>query len=69
MKTNYVIDKVPFDKLDVQSRSEYEKVWYCHHVGYPNIPVAGSIGSKRHAQMICDIRNLKFSSRLNDQTN
>lgn len=26
MKNNYVIDKVPFDKLDVQSRSEYGKL-------------------------------------------
>jgi hypothetical protein len=67
MKNNYVIDKVPFDKLDVQSRSEYGKVWYCHLIGYPNILVGGSIGSKKHAQMVCDIRNLKFHSRLNDQ--
>lgn len=69
MKNNYVIDKVPFDKLDVQSRSEYGKVWCYHLIGYPNIPVGGSIGSKKHAQMVCDIINLKFHSRLNDQTN
>ena len=59
MKNNYVIDEVPFDKLDVQSRSEYGKVWYCHMRDFPNIPVGGSIGTKRHAQSICDLYNHK----------
>lgn len=65
MNTKYVIDKVPFDKLDVLSRSEYGKVWYCHLIGYPNIPVSGSIGTKKHAQAICDLKNLKFHFKLN----
>lgn len=67
MKNNYVIDKVPYDKLGAESQKDYGKVWYCHMRDFPSIPVGGSIGSKKHAQMVCDIRNLKFHSRLNDQ--
>ena len=31
--------------------------WYCHKVGYPQIPVFGSIGNKRKAQEICRLMN------------
>lgn len=53
----YVIDPVPFDKLDVSCRGDYGKIWYCHMRGYPEICVGGSIGSRRHAQNVCNLRN------------
>ena len=31
--------------------------WYCHMVGYPYIPVFGSIGDKRKAQGVCNMMN------------
>jgi hypothetical protein len=59
MKNNYVIDKVPYNKLSVESQKYYGKVWYCHMKDFPNIPVAGSIGTKRQAQKMCDLYNYK----------
>lgn len=53
----YVIDRVPFKKLGVQSQKDYGKIWYCHMRGYPEICVGGSIGSRKHAQTVCNLFN------------
>ena len=39
MKNNYVIDKVPYDKLGALSQKDYGKIWYCHMRDFPDIPV------------------------------
>lgn len=57
MREPYVIDLVPFDKLDVRYKNDYGKIWYCHVKGYPEICVAGSIGSRKHAQAVCKLQN------------
>ena len=60
MKNNYVINKVPYDKLGALSQKDYGKVWYCHMRDFPDIPVGGSIGTKKHAQSICNLYNHKM---------
>ena len=57
----YVIDRVPFEKLGVEGQKDYGKIWYCHMRGYPEICVGGSIGSWKHAQTVCNLRNQGFS--------
>ena len=61
MQKPYVIDRVPFEKLGVQSQKDCGKVWYCHMRGHPEICVGGSIGSRKHAQAVCNLRNQGFS--------
>lgn len=53
----YVIDKVPYDKLGVESRCDYGKIWYCHMRGYPEICVGGSIGTRQETQKVCNLKN------------
>lgn len=60
---NYVIDKVPNTNLGVESKGDYGKVWYCHMKGHPNIPVWGSVGTKRHAQAVCNFYNGKLNKK------
>lgn len=57
MYKNYIIDKVPFNKLDAIGKEHYDKLWYCHMKNFPDIPVIGSIGTKQHAQKICNLKN------------
>lgn len=57
---NYVIDRVPNTNLGVESQKDCGKVWYCHMKGHPNIPVWGSVGTKRHAQAVCNFYNNKL---------
>lgn len=56
-KKQYVIDRVPFEKLDVTCQKDYGKIWYCHMREYPEICVGGSIGSRRHAKSVCNLFN------------
>lgn len=63
MKNNYVIDKVSYDKLGALSQKDYGKVWYCHLIGYPDICVGGSVGTKKHAKAVCDLRNLRSPNK------
>ena len=63
MKNNYVIDKVPYNKLGALSQKDYGKIWYCHMRGYPEIRVGGSVGTKKHAKAVCDLRNLRSPNK------
>lgn len=60
MKNDYVIDKVPYDKLVGEEKEHYGRVYYCHMRGFPDIPVFGSFGIKQYAQEICDSYNRKL---------
>ena len=51
----YVVEKVPHNMLAPGTEGP---VWYCHMVGFPNIPVFGSIGAKKEAEAMCRQRNL-----------
>jgi len=37
--------------------------YYCHMIGYPDIPVFGSIGDKRKAQKVCDMMNKSVGAK------
>lgn len=34
-----------------------KKVWYCHNIVTPNIPVLGSVGTKNHALAVAKVYN------------
>lgn len=59
MMNNYVIDKVPYDLLEVGSQKDYGKVYYCHMRKFPYLPVYGPVGTREYAQSICDMYNYK----------
>ena len=54
-RKHYVVDRVPSNML---APGEKGPVWYCHMEGYPNVPVFGSVGTKRVAETVCRTRNL-----------
>ena len=37
-------------------------VWYCHLEGFSNVPVFGSIGSKRHAVKYMHMMNVSIGA-------
>jgi hypothetical protein len=47
VKNPYTVSRVPGTS----------DTWYCHHKGYPYIPVFGSIGDKKKAQKVCKLYN------------
>lgn len=48
-KSHYVVSPVVADNG--------KKVWYCHNIATPNIPVFGSVGTKSHALAVAKIYN------------
>lgn len=64
----YVISLVPMEMLATESKADYGKIWYCHHRKTPNIPVFGSIGSKRKADRICKNYNYGMGQKLSSKT-
>lgn len=56
MKHTYTVDEVPPDKI---SGAAGQKIYYAHAVGFPNIPIFGSIGSYQKARAMCDRYNGK----------
>lgn len=63
MKQAYTIDIVPHNRLTTEAKKNYGKVWYCHMIGYPDICVGGSVGTKKHAKVVCDLRNLRSPNK------
>lgn len=64
----YVISLVPMDMLGVESQKDYGKIYYCHHRNTPNIPVLGSIGSKRKADKTCKMLNYGMGQKLHSKS-
>lgn len=59
---SYVISEVPWDKLSPEgkeARKNGECIYYCHMRDYPDIPVFGSFGTRKHAKKVCDTYNGK----------
>jgi len=55
MKRAYVVSILPESKKDPASKGK--KLYYCHHEGFPQIPIFGSVGTRAHAQTVCDQYN------------
>lgn len=50
----YIIEQVPMKRM---APGFTDRPWYCHQVGFPNIPVFGSIGSRAEAAAVCRAYN------------
>ena len=50
----YVVEQVP---ANMRAGDYTGPLWYCHMVGFPNIPVFGSIGTKKEAAIMCRHKN------------
>lgn len=48
-KSHYVVSPVITE--------DGKKVWYCHNIITPNIPVLGSVGTKTHALAVAKVYN------------
>ena len=51
----YVVSEVPEKNKEPGAP---KRLWYCHMEGFPNIPVFGSIGTKKHAKSVCKKYNM-----------
>lgn len=54
-KPHYVVSLVVTD--------DGKKVWYCHNIVTPNIPVLGSVGTKTHALAVAKVYNRLWMMR------
>lgn len=50
----YIVEEIPSKYRTAETPKD---TYYCHMVGYPHIPVFGSIGDKQKAKKMCDIMN------------
>lgn len=56
----YIVEEIPYKYRTAETPKD---TYYCHMVGYPHIPVFGSIGDKQKAMSVCKIMNRKGNAR------
>ena len=53
----YIVAQVPSNMM-AGTDGVKKSLWYCHRIGFPNIPVFDSIGTKQHAAAVCRTYNM-----------